>query len=118
MENSLDIQKWRNKYIYLLKEEEEDFNITVGDNWNVTELSIGDTITPAMWNSDTIKGIHFFDYTAPKDNGWKIVYVGDDGEDNSDFYISIEGVDTGIDFSDWLNNFNTYLKPQYKVVLN
>jgi hypothetical protein len=42
--NSLDIQKWRNKYIYQINEsEDDDFNITT-DAFDVAELKKGDII--------------------------------------------------------------------------
>ena len=48
--NSLDIQKWRNKYIYQINESnEEDFNVEdVPEHWNEVELGTGDIITPEM----------------------------------------------------------------------
>ena len=47
--NSLDIQKWRNKYIYQINEsEDDDFNITT-DAFDEVELKTGDIITRDMW---------------------------------------------------------------------
>ena len=38
-----------NKLEYILREEEE-FNVTAPQSWNVETLTVGDTITPDMWN--------------------------------------------------------------------
>ena len=58
MENSLDIQKWRNKYIYQINESEGgDFNITLGPEWEFEELTVGDIITPEMWDEEKISNV-------------------------------------------------------------
>ncbi len=94
---------------------DDDFTVDAPQEWDVEELTLGDIITNDMWNPNTTKGKHFFDYIAPKDSGWEIISIDDDQEDDDRVYVTVMGVDSKIDFSDWLDKFNDYLKPQYKV---
>jgi hypothetical protein len=95
-----------------LNEEEEDWDFEAGDEWNVKELSIGDYITPEMWNntiysqawkalSQDIKIVGFEKgVSLPK---WFVIeYIGSSGKIRQD-KVNIESF-----------NFR-FLKPGYKV---
>jgi hypothetical protein len=49
------------KLEYILREEEE-FSVAAPEEWNVTELTAGDTITPDMWDQNKIKGQQLDDW--------------------------------------------------------
>jgi hypothetical protein len=98
-----------------LFESEEEFSVAAPEEWDVTELGIGDIITNDMWNPNTTKGKHFFDWIAFEEDGWEIIGIENDQAGDDRFYVTIMGVDSKLDFSDWLDKFNDYLKPQFKI---
>ena len=104
--NSLDIQKWRNKYIYQINESDEDeFNVEdVPQHWNVDYLTIKDTITPDMWIDEA--------------SGWvdgktfKIIYTDRQ-------FVTIKDVKDKTSRGTLLFTYgyiNNQLKPQYQIV--
>jgi hypothetical protein len=36
-----------------MNQDEDDFNITLGDEWGVKELTVGDYVKPEMWKEGT-----------------------------------------------------------------
>jgi hypothetical protein len=103
------------KVVKPLFESEEEFNVNAPKEWDVTELGVGDIITNDMWNPNTTKGKHFFDWIAFEEDGWEIIGIENDQAGDDRFYVTIMGVDSKLDFSDWLDKFNDYLKRQYKI---
>jgi hypothetical protein len=104
--NSLDIQKWRNKYIYQINEsEDDDFNITT-DAFDEVELKTGDIITRDMWKDPDWDGQEM----GPLEIGDIVA------EDGDEFVILAH---TEYDY--WeeydLNYVNSMLKHPYKIVL-
>jgi hypothetical protein len=86
---------------YGLNESEDEFTVDAPESWNVTELGVGDYITPDMWEDD----YHFANLKKLINKPVRIVYV-----------FSFEGkVHFRIDgeSSFFLNDV---LKPQFKVV--
>ena len=108
-----------------LLENEEDFNVNAPDEWNVTELGVGDIITPDMWDY-TKDGDEFRNKIAKSfiinrifkedgwDSGWGVSIV---------HYIpallhpkfpqtnTLGGLEYG------LGELNSHLKPQYKIFI-
>jgi hypothetical protein len=104
--NSLDIQKWRNKYIYQINEsEDDDFNITT-DAFDEVELKTGDIITRDMWKDPDWDGQEM----GPLEIGDIVA------EDGDEFVILAH---TEYDY--WeeydLNYVNSMLEHPYKIVL-
>ena len=102
--NSLDIQKWRNKYIYQINEsEDDDFNITT-DAFDEVELKTGDIITRDMWKDPDWDGQEM----GPLEIGDIVA------EDGDEFVILAH---TEYDY--WeeydLNYVNSMLKHPYKI---
>ena len=62
----------------LILEAEDDFNVTPGGEWNVETLSVGDEITPDMWNktSDSVWNLPYTD----KNKTYKIKEFVEDWE--------------------------------------
>jgi hypothetical protein len=108
MKTSLDIQAWRNKYIYLLKEEDEfDEPINVSYNWNIIELSVGDDITRDMWDDEAVIAAGEEDEFL-NDEYWTIEHIGNG-------YVEIKSDQGG--YIDWkIENVQALLKPDYKIV--
>jgi hypothetical protein len=94
------------------QDEDDDFNITVDDKWGVKELTIGDTITPDMWDDYKSKwgsryskdAVKFMDDFFSKPHVIKRV-VEFDGQ----IFWWVEGYDS----EDW---WNEWLKPGFEVV--
>jgi hypothetical protein len=84
-----------------LLENEEDFNVNAPDEWNVELLTVGDTITPDMWEYDGI----FFDVSKP-------LTIEDIGEDEGGWWIQLGRSEAPFD----LDEINEYLKSKYRVV--
>lgn len=91
----------------LRENEEEDFSVEASPEWNVTELTIGDYITPDMWDEDS----DIFDLIDDPNEDWliNVGWVSDDVELTTK---------TGGQVITDINNINTYLKPQYRIVKN
>jgi len=111
MKTSLDIQAWRNKYIYLLKEEDEfDEPINVSHNWNFAgniELNVGDNITRDMWDDEAVIAAGEEDEFL-NDEYWTIEHIGNG-------YVEIKSDQGG--YIDWkIENVQALLKPDYKIV--
>jgi len=104
-----------------LREEDEDWNITVGEEWNVQELGVGDYITPEMFQ-DNKYGNEF----KALNQDFKIVRFKvnnttlPNGDINTIYYFNIEYKDRFGKTQQQnyqVKSFNKYfLKPQYKVV--
>ena len=93
------------------QDKDEDWNITVGDDWNIKDLGIGDIITPDMWKED-------IDNTTEnvliRNNVWEIYQMGD-----------YEGIPT-VKIKDdnrqirgyTVRYLNDMLRPQFQIVPN
>jgi hypothetical protein len=59
MSKDFDIHEWRlyQANLNLLNEEEEEWKFTAGPEWNITDLNVGDVVTPEMWNQNKIENI-------------------------------------------------------------
>ena len=108
--NSLDIQKWRNKYIYQINESEGgDFNITLGPEWEYEEIFVGDIITPDMWKDPE------WNYYTKKGN-IKVKDIGFDDFDDFE-YIILSDVENEENWQEYdLNYVNSMLQPPYKII--
>ena len=57
-EINLDYLKPKYKIVLPLNEsDEDDFNITLGPEWEFEELTVGDIITPEMWDEEKISNV-------------------------------------------------------------
>jgi hypothetical protein len=94
------------KPLTINESEEDDFNITLGDEWGYEELTIGDYVKPEMWKEGTDLIL--------KSKPLKIYEFGID--DEGDYVTFRRHNDTLISFD--LDEINLdYLKPKYKIVL-
>ena len=57
----------------LILEAEDDFNVTPGGEWNVETLSVGDEITPDMFQTDVM-------FWSKGFNKWKIIKINFDSD--------------------------------------
>jgi hypothetical protein len=110
-----DLLKPQYKIEQNLTESDDEFSVEAPSEWDVEYLTVGDMITNDMWNPNTTKGKHFFDWIAFEEDGWEIIGIENDQAGDDRFYVTIMGVDSKLDFSDWLDKFNDYLKPQFKI---
>jgi hypothetical protein len=106
---------------YILEEsDDDDFNVSASPEWNVTELGVGDIITPDMWDY-TKDGDEFRNKIAKsfiinrifKEDGW------DSGWGVSIVHYIPEFPQTstlgGLEYG--LGELNNHLKPQYKIFI-
>ena len=104
------------KLEYILREEEE-FNVTAPQSWNVETLTVGDTITPDMFKDQ----YRFYDFDLYiKEIGYDDEYEYDDDMEG-DFYVTTEFDNSAKKYLHnqhtwWFHEINDYLKPEYKVV--
>jgi hypothetical protein len=113
MENNFDIKKFliENK-LTRLSEQDDDWDLEAEEEWNIKDLSVGDYITPEMFNDSVftktwrdatkdIKIVNFFHNSLG--DGFVIEYIGSSGKIRQD-NISVE-------------TFNKhFLKPGYQIV--
>ena len=103
------------KLEYILREEEE-FNVTAPQSWNVETLTVGDTITPDMFKDQ----YRFYDFDLYiKEIGYDDEYEHDDIEGSH--YVTTEFDNSAKKYLHnqhtwWFHEINDYLKPEYKVV--
>ena len=89
------------------KYEDDDFNITT-DAFDVVELTVGDYITPKMWDRTNPD---LEDYIDDPNEDWLI----NSGWVVYDVYLTS---DSGGELSTDIKDINNILKPKYKIVLN
>ena len=98
-----------------LMENEDEFNVTPGEQWNQIELTMGDTITPDMWKDKT--NISIADVPV------QIVGWGNEDEDEDenepgmDVYIMLNTPD-GYTYDVDLDILNDVLKPKFRVTID
>jgi hypothetical protein len=92
-----------------LLDSDEDFNITLGKEWEFEELSIGDTITHEMWKDPE------WNYYTRKGNV-KITDIGYDDDEDFD-YVILADVNDGENWQEYeLGYVNNMLKYPYQIV--
>jgi hypothetical protein len=111
MEDQFNLKKFliENKLTNLsLREEDNDWDIEVGNEWNVQELGVGDIITPDMWARPT----YWFDKVDTT-----IVDFSNDGAGSA--FVKLEAPDniSTEEYTYKVSKVNSWLKPQYKIIL-
>jgi hypothetical protein len=93
-----------------LTEEEEEFNVDAPTEWNYELLTIGDTITPDMWDDDVtnLSSIKQFNHVLKKPFTIKGISRSDLG---GGVYYSIQ-----LDDDTYIHS--SFLKPQYQITPN
>ena len=101
------------KIITDLNESQDEFNIDAPEDWGVEPLTVGDTITPDMWDENQTQ----FNYSFITKQSWTIdeVNLVDDYEDNYWGCVLI-GDENGEYWDDELVNVNGALKHPYKII--
>ena len=90
-----------------MRESEDEWEVEAPDSWNITTLTVGDTITPDMWGEQVSQRMKSENYTIEKieydengmmadESGWIVIL-----KDKGGFY---------------LDEFNELLKPEYQIV--
>ena len=93
-----------------LNEEENEFSVKAPDNWNVIELTVGDTITPDMWEEIN-------DHVKWQNNPIVITRFIDAGTYNDDDpdYVVFK-MPESYEIIDDVDYINGLLKPEYLIV--
>jgi hypothetical protein len=111
MKNNFDLKKFltENK-LTRLSEQDEDWDVDVSDKWNVKDLTVGDKLTPEMFQDSTTP------YTGIMNDATIIRYDNDGIKDSVaiEFINSIGMKTRNLFYVDVLNE--KVLKPQYKIV--
>ena len=98
------------KLSYILRENEDEFNVDAPKNWNVTELGVGDELTPNMFKDGQ------FSFWKREGLNFIISSLGNDGYKD---YVRIDYTNkrgkptSNLIYIDDLNSM--ILKPEYKV---
>jgi hypothetical protein len=91
-----------------LFEEEDEWDFEAGDEWNVRELTTGDTITPNMWKDPE------WDYFTKRGN----VKIEDIGDEDGVKYVILTDFKEEDNWEEYdLNYINNMLKYPYQIVL-
>ena len=96
-----------------LNEQDEDWDVDVSDEWNVKYLTVGDKLTPEMFQDSGFSATH---YTGVMNDATIIRYSNDGIKD----YVGIEFINSigmktrSLFYVDILNE--KVLKPQYRIV--
>ena len=103
-----------------INESNDDFTVAAPEGWNITELTVGDTITPDMWDQNKISEQLNSYLSKPIQILWIEDYKFDDG--SIEFEVNLEIKDHPDWNQDWnwdweLNYINYLLKPEYKIVV-
>jgi len=98
-----------------LFEEEDEWDLEAGPEWDVTELGIGDTITPNMWNKNLSP--EYGDIGDWIDNPAEAQIIDDiDTDDNGVVGVWFTGKKSNIQNIYTLLDFNNLLDPKYQIV--
>jgi hypothetical protein len=89
-----------------LSESEDEFNVDAPEDWNVTELKVGDFITPDMWENTG------YDFKIKS----KTAKITDIGVDDKGPYVVLAHENWSLDYD--TDVINDLLKPQYKIEQN
>jgi len=102
---------------YGLNESEDEFTVDAPESWNVTELGVGDYITPEMIDTPKDRrrwtSFHKVFGDPKRAPGWKIVKFINEELDNV-FYVKLEHNGVKDIFS--IKSLNKKIKPQFKIV--
>jgi hypothetical protein len=112
LQNNFDIHEWRlyQSNLNLLNEQDEDddFNINVGDGWEFEELGIGDTITHEMWKDPE------WNYFTKRGN----VKIEDIGDEDGVKYVILTDFKEEDNWEEYdLNYINNMLEYPYQIFL-
>ena len=111
MKNNFDLKKFltENK-LTRLSEQDEEWDVDVSDKWNVKDLTVGDKLTPEMFQDSATP------YTGIMNDATIIRYDNDGIKDSVaiEFINSIGMKTRNLFYVDVLNE--KVLKPQYKIV--
>jgi hypothetical protein len=89
-----------------LNESDDDWDLEVGEEWNDSELSVGDVITPSMWQDNV--GEYWKEIT---DGDQEIIGFDSDYEGP---YVKLRGIRIiGVDLEEINEDL---LKPQYRII--
>jgi hypothetical protein len=93
--------------------DEDEWSVEAPRDWDYQYLSLGDTITPEMWD---LNNPELEDYIDDPTEDWKILelYASRVGSDASIFIQSPTGGELGTE----MEEINKLLKPGYKIVVN
>ena len=95
-----------------ITESEDEFNVVAPNEWNVETLTVGDTITPDMWNvSKLVIPLKYY-FKKPVEISWMGYSEFDDEEE--ELLVNINLGSKYMDFD--INHVNDLLKPEYKIV--
>jgi len=118
MSKDFDIHEWRlyQSNLNLLNEEEDnDWEFDVSNNWGVTELGVGDYITPDMWSDKTVS-VNGFDFPEDFHVNVNETYVIKDIHYTGNNHYPVQLFDGGkVEIFD-MEILNSVLKPQFQVV--
>jgi hypothetical protein len=98
-------------YVPINEQEEDEWDLEAGPEWNVKDLNVGDVVTPEMWDQEKIKNISI---SIIRDKGWfnrphKITRF-------RQTYLDFVIFDNNKELS--LNFVKDFLKPNFKVNFN
>jgi hypothetical protein len=100
-----------------LNESEDEFTVDAPESWNVTELGVGDYITPEMIDTPKDRrrwtSFHKVFGDPKRAPGWKIIKFINEELDNV-FYVKLEHNGVKDIFS--ISAINKRIKPQFKIV--
>jgi hypothetical protein len=99
----------------LNEQEDEDWDFEAGDEWNVTELGIGDTITSNMWNKNLSPEYgNIGDWIDNPAENQTIDSI--DTDDHGVVGIWFTGKKSNIQNIYTLEDFNNLLDPKYRII--
>ena len=121
MKNNFDLHKWKEYQLFL--NEQEEFSLGTDDlelakKFNIKYLTIGDIITPGMWNTE------FGDYLDQNDvdeefrgDVWKITNIEDENWDGEDFPHATLESNNGGEIYENVSILNSMLNTPYQIEL-
>lgn len=93
-----------------INESEDEFNIVAPNEWNIETLTVGDTITPDMWDQSKLgRTKDYFEKPI------KIYWIGYNEFDDEEQELLV-GLDLGGEIDYQIDFINNLLKPEYKIV--
>ena len=97
-----------------INEEEDEFNVSAPEEWNITQLGVNDVITPDMWSKKGVKISLIINKIEKRGiidgNEWWEIHMrpyGSKLQNNEKSSIIVD-----------LNDVQNHLKPEYKIIKN